>query len=53
MAESFSELFEQSLKEINMQPGSIVSGTVVDIDSDWITVHAGLSPKVSFPRISF
>jgi ribosomal protein S1 len=39
MAESFSELFEQSLKEINMQPGSIVSGTVVDIDSDWITVH--------------
>ncbi|HNI64981.1 MAG TPA: 30S ribosomal protein S1, partial [Pseudomonadales bacterium] len=53
MAESFSELFEQSLKEINMQPGSIVSGTVVDIDSDWITVHAGLKSEGVIPKNQF
>jgi small subunit ribosomal protein S1 len=33
MSESFAELFEESLKTIEMEPGSIVTGTVVDIDS--------------------
>ena len=32
MSESFAELFEESLKEIEMKPGAIVSGVVVDID---------------------
>jgi len=27
---------------IDMKPGSIVTGVVIDIDSDWVTVHAGL-----------
>ena len=35
MSESFAELFEESLKTIDMQPGSIVTGVVIDIDSDW------------------
>ena len=38
MSESFADLFEESLKEIDMQPGSIVQGTVVDVDNDWVTV---------------
>ena len=42
MSESFADLFEESLKELDMQPGSIVAGTVVDIDSDWVTVNSGL-----------
>ena len=42
MSESFAELFEESLKELDMKPGSIVVGTVVDIDSDWVTVNSGL-----------
>ena len=42
MSESFADLFEESLKEVEMKPGAIVTGTVVDIDSDWVTVHAGL-----------
>ena len=45
MTESFQELFEESLKSIEMKSGSIVTGTVVDIDKDWITVHAGLKSE--------
>ena len=35
MSESFADLFAESLETIEMAPGSIVTGTVVDIDSDW------------------
>ena len=38
MSENFAELFEQSLKQVDMTPGAIVTGTVIDIDSDWVTV---------------
>ena len=50
---SFAELFEESLKELDMQPGSIVTGTVVDIDSDWVTVNAGLKSEAVIPRSQF
>ena len=53
MTESFAELFEESLKEIDMQPGSIVKGTVVDIDQDWVTVHAGLKSEGVIPLTQF
>ncbi|MCG8311794.1 MAG: 30S ribosomal protein S1 [Pseudomonadales bacterium] len=53
MSESFAELFEESLKELDMNPGSIVSGTVVAIDSDWVTVHAGLKSEGVIPRDQF
>ncbi len=53
MTESFAELFEESLKEIDMQPGSIVKGTVVDIDQDWVTVHAGLKSEGVIPVSQF
>jgi len=53
MSENFAELFEESLNEINMTPGSIVTGTVVDIDSDWVTVNAGLKSEGVIPRIQF
>jgi len=42
MTQSFAELFEESLKTIDMKAGSIITGVVVDIDSEWVTVHAGL-----------
>ncbi|WP_414708152.1 hypothetical protein, partial [Pseudomonas sp. UBA6315] len=29
MSESFAELFEESLKTLNLQPGAIISGIVV------------------------
>jgi len=53
MSENFAELFEESLNEINMTPGSIVTGTIVDIDSDWVTVYAGLKSEGVIPRIQF
>lgn len=53
MSESFAELFEESLKEIEMKPGAIVGGVVVDIDSDWVTVHAGLKSEGVIPKDQF
>lgn len=47
MSESFAELFEESLKSLDMQPGAIITGIVVDIDGDWVTVHAGLKSEAS------
>ena len=53
MSESFAELFEESLITLDMEPGSIITGIVVDIDSDWVTVHAGLKSEGVIPREQF
>ena len=53
MSESFAELFEESLNTIEMAPGSIVTGTVVEIDTDWVVVHAGLKSEGMIPRSQF
>ncbi|MFY0990157.1 30S ribosomal protein S1 [Halomonas sp. C05BenzN] len=53
MSESFAELFEQSLQDINMEPGAIVQATVVDIDGDWVTVNAGLKSEGQIPAAQF
>jgi small subunit ribosomal protein S1 len=53
MSESFAELFEESLKEIDMTPGSIITGVVVDIDSDWVTINAGLKSEGVIPLSQF
>ncbi len=45
MSESFAELFEESQKTLDMQPGSITEGVVVSIDGDWIAVDAGLKSE--------
>ena len=53
MSESFAELFEASLQEVDITPGSVVTGTVVAIDDDWITVHAGLKSEGVIPKEQF
>ena len=53
MSESFAELFEESLKSVDMEPGSIVTGVVIDIDNEWVTVHAGLKSEGVIPRDQF
>ena len=45
MAESFSALLNESLNSLDMQPGTIVSGVVLDVDNDWVTVHVGLKSE--------
>jgi small subunit ribosomal protein S1 len=53
MSESFAELFEESLQNVAMTPGTLVMGEVVDIDSDWVTVNAGLKSEAIIPRSQF
>lgn len=53
MSESFAELFEESLQTIDMVPGTIVTGVVIDIDQDWVTVHAGLKSEGVIPAAQF
>ena len=53
MSESFADLFEESLNTIEMAPGSVVTGTVVDIDDDWVVVHAGLKSEGVIPKNQF
>ncbi|AZP73116.1 MULTISPECIES: 30S ribosomal protein S1 [Pseudomonas] len=55
MSESFAELFEESLKTLNLQAGSIITGVIVDIDyqARWVTVHAGLKSEALIPLEQF
>jgi len=53
MTESFAQLFEESLKEIETRPGSIVRGTVVSIDKDVVLVDAGLKSESAIPIEQF
>ena len=53
MKESFAELFEESLKNIEMRPGAIIEGVVVDVHGDWVVVHAGLKSEGVIPIDQF
>ena len=53
MTESFAELFEASLQDLDVARGSIIRGTVVAIDSDWVTVNAGLKSEGIIAREEF
>lgn len=53
MSESFAELFEESLAATEMRPGSILSGTVVDIGADSVVVSAGLKSEGVIPKWQF
>ena len=45
MSESFSTMLDESLNALDMQPGSIVSGVVLDVDKDYVTIHVGLKSE--------
>ena len=53
MSESFAELFEQSIAGQNMQPGSIVTATVLEIKPDVVIVDAGLKSEGVIPIDEF
>lgn len=52
MMESFAELFEAS-QALDVERGAVISGTVVAIDSDWITVDTGLKSEGIVTRSEF
>ncbi|MFL3648682.1 MAG: 30S ribosomal protein S1 [Oceanospirillaceae bacterium] len=53
MSESFADLFEESLVAVEMRPGAVLTGTILDIDGDWVTVHAGLKSEAIIPIEEF
>jgi len=53
MSESFAELFEQSLKDQEMQPGSIITAKVIEIRSEVVIVNAGLKSEGVIPIEQF
>ena len=52
MMESFAELFEAS-QVLDVERCAVISGTVVAIDSDWITVDTGLKSEGIVARSEF
>lgn len=53
MSESFAELFEESLVQTDMRPGSIVTAQVVAIDGEDVVVNAGLKSEAVIPLRQF
>ncbi len=53
MSESFAEMFEESISQTQMKPGSILTGTVIDISGDFVMVHAGLKSEGVIPVEQF
>ena len=49
MSENFAALLDESLNTLEMQPGTIVSGVVLDLDKEWVTVHVGLKSEGVIP----
>ena len=45
MSENFAALLDENLSTLEMQPGSIVTGVVLDVDKEWVTVHVGLKSE--------
>lgn len=53
MSENFAELFEESLSYTQMQPGALLSATVIDVSSKHVTVSAGLKSEGVIPAEQF
>ncbi|BBA34697.1 30S ribosomal protein S1 [Methylocaldum marinum] len=53
MSDSFAQLFEESLAQAEMRPGSIITGTVIDIGPDVVVVNAGLKSEGVIPKWQF
>ncbi|MDF2691099.1 MAG: ribosomal protein, partial [Gammaproteobacteria bacterium] len=51
--ESFAQLFEESLKKIEMEPGTIVKGKVLKVENGFVLVDAGLKSEAVIPAEQF
>jgi len=45
MSESFQALFEKSIAGIQLYPGAIIPAKVIQIDTDYVTLNAGLKSE--------
>lgn len=53
MSENFEQLLEESLKNSVMQTGAVIVAEVVDLNSDYIIVNAGLKSESEIPATQF
>lgn len=53
MSENFAELFEESFASQNIKPGTIIKGTIVEINNDVVVVSAGLKSEAVIPIEQF
>ena len=53
MSESFAELLEESLKKTQMSPGSMLIGTVIDIENDMVIVSTQSKSEGVIPKWQF
>ncbi len=50
---NFGKLLDESLSTLDFQIGSIITGVIVDLKSDWVTVHVGLKSEPVLARSEF
>ena len=50
---AFEKLLDESLTTLNFDQGALISGVIVDLTSDWVTVHVGLKSESLIPRSEF
>ena len=53
MQSEFEVLFENSVKDIDMTPGSMVNAKVIEIRNDYIVINAGLKSEGIIPKNQF
>jgi small subunit ribosomal protein S1 len=51
--ESFASLFEESLEHQEMRQGEVITAEIIDIDSNFVTVNAGLKSESLIPVEEF
>ena len=53
MSESFAELFEESFASQQIKSGAIITGTVVAVNDDVVSISAGLKAEAVIPIEQF
>ena len=53
MTESFASLFEETFASQTIKTGTIIKGTIIAIDSEFVTVNAGLKSEAIIPLSQF
>ena len=50
---NFGKLLDESLSTLDFQIGTIITGVIVDLKQDWVTVHVGLKSEPVLARSEF
>ena len=50
---NFGKLLDESLSTLDFQIGTIITGVIVDLKPDWVTVHVGLKSEPVLSRSEF